>query len=97
MSAGAQIRPEELCDADLVEIDGRQAVRLPEGLHLEGTTVKLRRLGGGILIEPQPILNRKRTSDEVRAMFDYIDSLGADDIFPNGRRQGIAEERLPFD
>ena len=97
MSAAAQIRPDESYDAELFESDGRQAVRLPAGIHLEGATVKVRRVDGGILLEPEPpILNRKRTSDEVRAMFDYIDSLGADDLFPNGRGQGIAEERLPF-
>jgi virulence-associated protein VagC len=98
MSAAPQIRADESYDAELFESDGRQAVRLPSGIHLEGTTAKVRRICGGILIEPKtPTLDRKRTSDEVRAMFDYIDSLGADDLFPNGREQGVAEERLPFD
>jgi len=98
MSAAAQIRPDESYEAELFESDGRQAVRLPTGIHLEGTTVKVRHIDGGIVIETKPpILDRKRTSDEVRAMFDYIDRLGADDLFPNGREQGIAEERLPFD
>jgi virulence-associated protein VagC len=102
MIATEPTRPEKLPEAELFESDGRQAVRLPVGMHLEGSTVLVRRLRNGILLE-QPdaaettIPNRRRSAEEVRAMFAYIDSLGADDLFPNGREQGVAEERLPIE
>jgi virulence-associated protein VagC len=102
MSAAPQIHPEELSEAELFESDGRQAVRLPEGIHLAGKTVKVRLVGGGVLLEPTSldlpqakVLDRKRTTEEIRAMFEYIDSLEADPLFPDGRDQGVAEERLP--
>ena len=98
MSAATQIQPDELHEAELFDSDGRQAVRLPDGIHLEGKTVTVRQLGGAILLEPKPAIpDRKRTAQEMRAMFEYIDSPGADPLFPNGRDQSTPEERVPFD
>ena len=98
MSVATRIQPEESYEAELFDWNGRQAVRLPDGIHLEGKTVKLHRVGNSILLEPKPVVpERKRTAEELRLMFEYIDSIEADPLFPEGRNQGVAEERLPFD
>ena len=96
MSPAAQTEPEQGSAAELFISEGRQAVRLPIGIHLDGDSVQVRRVPNGILLEPA-IPNRRRTSAEVKEMFEYIDSLDADDLFPEGRDQGIAEERMPID
>ena len=82
--------------AKLFERDGHQAVCLPDELRFDGPEVIVRRVEGGILLEPA-LVKPSRTVDEIREMFAYIDSLDADPIFPEGRDQGVAEERLPIE
>jgi hypothetical protein len=38
--------------AEIVRADGSQLVRLPEGFHLEGDIVSIRRQGEAIVLEP---------------------------------------------
>jgi len=78
----------------LSEEDGGQVVRLPEGFRLPGSVVSIRRVERGILLEP--VAAKKRTREEIRAMWAEMDSYGADPLFPEGRDQGIAETRLPI-
>jgi len=71
-----------------------QAVRLPKEFRFEGDTVTIRRVKGGVLLEPvQPW----PTGEEIRARFARMDSYGADDLFPEGRNQGITEPENFFD
>lgn len=57
-----------------------QAVRLPKEFRLEGTEVRVRRIGRGILLEPM-----KRTLKDTQAVFDELDRMGAKDFLPEGR------------
>jgi virulence-associated protein VagC len=68
--------------------DGRQAVCLPVGVRLEGDTVRVREVEGGILLQPA---KKPMTREEVHAFFARLDSYGADPLFPEGRNQGITE------
>ena len=68
-----------------------QAVRLPKEFRFEGDEVSIRRVEGDILLEP--LKKKPMTREEVRAFFARLDSYGADPLFPNGREQGVAEER----
>jgi antitoxin VapB len=57
-----------------------QAVRLPKEFRLEGTEVRVRRIGRGILLEPL-----RPTIEEVRAAFAEIDRLTGGEFLPEGR------------
>jgi virulence-associated protein VagC len=74
--------------------DGRQAVRLPADVHIEGDSVRIRKVSGGILLESG---KKPMTREEVRAMFTRIDSYGGDPLFPDGRNQGVREPENLFD
>jgi virulence-associated protein VagC len=78
---------------ELSEEAGGQVVRLPEGFRLPGGVVSVRRVESGVLLEPVAP-GRKRTREEIRAMWTEMDGYGADPLFPNGRDQGAAEIRL---
>jgi len=57
-----------------------QAVRLPKAFRLPGVEVRVRRFGGGVLLEPMTP-NRS----DIRAIFAEIDRLGGADFLPEGR------------
>ena len=57
-----------------------QAVRLPKEYRLEGTQVRVRRVGRGVLLEPM-----ERSVADIRAVFAEIDRLGGRDFLPEGR------------
>jgi len=50
------------------------------------------RMGAGVLLEPVPLL-RKESAEE---LFARMDAMGADPIFPEGRKQNLAPIREYF-
>ena len=68
-----------MATAKLFQIDGSQAVRLPEQFRFPGNEVCIPRSGKGILIEPLYV--------DLKAWFAAIDAAGGDPIFPDGREQ----------
>jgi len=69
-----------------------QAVRLPKEFRFEGDRVRVRRIGKGVLLEPVPG-KRKETVEE---WFARLDAIGADPLFPEGRKQKPAPIREYF-
>ena len=69
-----------------------QAVRLPKEFRFEGNSVRVRRMGSGVLLEP--VKQGKRESTE--EWFARIDALRGDPIFPEGRKQKLAPIREYF-
>jgi len=69
-----------------------QAVRLPKEFRFEGDRVRVSRMGAGILLEPVPKI-RKETAEQ---LFARMDAMGADPIFPEGRKQNLAPIREYF-
>ena len=57
-----------------------QAVRLPKKFRMEGTEVRVRRVGRGVLLEPI-----ERDAKHIKAIFAEIDSLTGGDFLPEGR------------
>ena len=70
-----------------------QAVRLPKEFRFEGDRVRVSRMGAGILIEPLPAVE-KETLEE---LFARMDAMGADPLFPEGRKQNLAPIREYFE
>jgi len=62
-----------------------QAVRLPKEFRFEGKEVRIRRVGQGVLLEPM--------NTGWQAVFDEIERLRGDPIFPEGRVQPPMQER----
>lgn len=79
-------------DAKLFWNGRSQAVRLPKEFRFEGDRVRVTRMGAGVLIEPLPSV-KKETLEE---MFARMDAMGADPIFPDGRKQNLAPIREYF-
>ena len=69
-----------------------QAVRLPKEFRFEGDQVQVTRMGAGVLLEPVP--DAKKESME--ELFARMDAMGADPIFPEGRKQNLAPIREYF-
>jgi len=69
-----------------------QAVRLPKEFRFEGDRVRVSRMGAGILLEPVPKI-RKETAEQ---LFARMDAMGADPLFPEGRKQNLAPIREYF-
>jgi antitoxin VapB len=69
-----------------------QAVRLPKEFRFEGDRVRVTRMGAGILIEPLPPIEK----ESLEEMFARMDAMGADPIFPEGRKQNLAPIREYF-
>jgi antitoxin VapB len=67
-------------------------VRLPKEFRFEGDRVRVTRMGAGVLLEPVPRIE-KETLEE---MFARMDAMGADPIFPEGRKQNLAPIREYF-
>jgi len=80
-------------DAKLFWNGRSQAVRLPKEFRFEGDRVRMSRMGAGVLIEPWPA-DGKETPEE---MFARMDAMGADPIFPEGRKQKLAPIREYFE
>jgi antitoxin VapB len=79
-------------DAKLFWNGRSQAVRLPKEFRFEGDRVRVSRMGAGVLIEPVPPVE-KETLEE---LFARMDAMGADPIFPDGRKQNLAPIREYF-
>ena len=69
-----------------------QAVRLPKEFRFEGDRVRVSRMGAGVLLEPVPEI-KKETVEE---WFARMDAMGADPLFPEGRKQNLAPIREYF-
>ena len=85
MAAKSGISPKPT-DAKLFWNGRSQAVRLPKEFRFEGDRVRVTRMGAGILLEPVPRL-RKESPEQ---LFARMDAMGADPIFPEGRKQNLA-------
>ena len=59
-----------------------QAVRLPKEFRFEGSSVRVRRVGAGVLLEP---VSRKR-KETVEEWFARIDALKGAPLLPEGRK-----------
>ena len=66
-----------------------QAVRLPKEFRFEGDSVRVRRVPGGVLLEPM--------ITDVKAWFAAMDRIGGDDLFKDGRKQPRPQRRKLFD
>ena len=67
-------------------LNGRsQAVRLPREFRFEGTEVRVRRVPGGVLLEPLPF--------NVQEWFAKLDALNVPGDFMAERNQGPAQKR----
>lgn len=93
-SHGKVAKAEEAVTAKLFRNGRSQAVRLPKEFRFEGNSVLIRRVEKGVLLEP---VKKKVTREEIEAWFAKMDSYGADDLFPDGRNQGLTEPRKIFD
>jgi antitoxin VapB len=88
-SAGANSKS---TDAKLFWNGRSQAVRLPKEFRFEGDRVRVTRMGAGVLLEPIAEV-RKETVEE---WFARMDAMGADPLFPEGRKQNLAPIREYF-
>jgi antitoxin VapB len=73
--------------AKLFKSGRSQAVRLPKEFRFEGTEVRIKRHGRGVLLEP--------TEVDLDALFAKIDALGVK--FPEREEQPPYPERDSFD
>jgi antitoxin VapB len=69
-----------------------QAVRLPKEFRFEGDHVRVSRMGAGVLLEPVP----EKRSETTEEWFARLDAMGADPLFPKGRKQKLAPIREYF-
>jgi virulence-associated protein VagC len=91
---GALPKPEPILEvADVIEVDGRQAVQLPTGMYLAAKQMHVVRSGEELHIAPMPV---KRTREQVEAWFRSMDELDAGEVIPGGRDQRNASEEDPF-
>jgi len=79
-------------DARLFWNGRSQAVRLPKEFRFEGDRVRVSRMGAGVLLEPVPGAKKK----SIEELFARMDAMGADPIFPEGRKQNPAPIREHF-
>lgn len=80
-------------DAKLFWNGRSQAVRLPKEFRFEGDRVRVTRMGAGILLEPVPEVLKESPEQ----LFARMDAMGADPIFPEGRKQNLAPIREYFE
>jgi antitoxin VapB len=69
-----------------------QAVRLPKEFRFEGDSVRVRRMGAGVLLEPV----EDRPKETMEEWFARLDAMGGDPILPEGRKQKLAPIRKYF-
>ena len=74
-----------MATAKLFKTGRSQAVRLPKEFRFAGKEVRIRRVGQGVLLEPM--------KTDWQTVFDEIERLRGDPIFPNGREQPPMQER----
>jgi len=91
------IRSSKLPDHGIAKLfkHGRsQAVRLPKEFRMEGKEVRVRRFGGGVLLEPI-----KPDIKHIRAAFAEIDRLTGGEFLPEGRPEqpAMPPGRADFD
>ena len=79
-------------DAKLFWNGRSQAVRLPKEFRFEGDRVRVTRMGAGVLLEPVP----ETRKESVEEWFARMDAMGADPLFPEGRKQNLAPIREYF-
>jgi antitoxin VapB len=91
MSTKPGSKPQSV-DAKLFWNGRSQAVRLPKEFRFEGDRVRVTRMGAGILIEPLPSVEK----ESMEELFARMDAMGADPIFPEGRKQSLAPIREYF-
>jgi antitoxin VapB len=91
MTVKADATPKQV-DAKLFWNGRSQAVRLPKEFRFEGDRVRVTRMGAGVLLEPVPE-KRRETAEQ---LFARMDAMGADPIFPDGRKQNLAPIREYF-
>jgi antitoxin VapB len=91
MAAKAGISPKKT-DAKLFWNGRSQAVRLPKEFRFEGDRVRVTRMGAGILLEPVAVVVKESPEE----LFARMDAMGADPIFPEGRKQNLAPIREYF-
>ncbi len=82
-------------DAKLFWNGRSQAVRLPKEFRFEGDSVRISRVGNGVLLEPSAPAKKTR-EQSIEEWFAEIDALRADPIFPEGRKQNLAPIREYF-
>jgi antitoxin VapB len=70
----------DIAIAKLFRTGRSQTVRLPEGYHLPGKEVRVRRYGRGVLLEPM-----ERSVVDIQAIFAEIARLRGVDFLPEGR------------
>jgi len=75
--------------AKLFQNGRSQAVRLPKEFRFEGDRVRVRRVQGGVLLEPM-------SSDPAEWLAE-LKQFGAMPLFPKGRKQGKPAIRRYFD
>jgi antitoxin VapB len=92
MAAKTATSPEPT-DAKLFWNGRSQAVRLPKEFRFEGDRVRVTRMGAGILLEPLPEV----VKESPEQLFARMDAMGADPIFPEGRKQNLAPIREYFE
>ena len=79
-------------DAKLFWNGRSQAVRLPKEFRFDGDRVRISRMGAGVLLEPVPPV----VKESPEQLFARMDAMGADPIFPEGRKQNLAPIREYF-
>jgi antitoxin VapB len=92
MAAKAGTSPKPT-DAKLFWNGRSQAVRLPKEFRFEGDRVRVTRMGAGVLLEPLPDVK----NETLEELFARMDAMGADPIFPEGRKQNLAPIREHFE
>jgi antitoxin VapB len=91
MTAKSEMNPKP-ADARIFWSGRSQAVRLPKEFRFEGDRVRVTRMGAGVLLEPIP----ETKEETVEELFARMDAMGADPIFPEGRKQNLAPIREYF-
>ena len=66
-----------------------QAVRLPKEFRFEGDSVRVRRVPGGVLLEPM--------ISDAKEWFAAMDRIGGDPLLKGGRKQPRPQRRKLFD
>jgi virulence-associated protein VagC len=77
----------------LTVINGRQAVLLPENVHVDATYLDVVQHGSGLTMKP---VRRRMTREQVEAWFRSMDELDAGEVIPGGRNQGVTEPEEIF-
>lgn len=75
--------------AKLFQNGSSQAVRLPKEFRFEGKEVRIRRVPGGVLLEP--------IIPDVKAWFAEMDRIRPNDFMKGGRKQPKAPKRKIFE